>query len=512
LLLKLTPCLSQSIIMRTFTLFFACLTCAGHGLRGVPASSKEVADASSLKALSTLLLSSNPVAAWQLPGAIHSSPTLRSNAAAMAATKQKTKLKANSWQARLDKALLDLDVREPVSRIRMIQRAFRDPTFQRDVRSAVSIIRNKGMGAGHPEVIEKLWPKGTTARADIEGLAALRKQVPEILEDLQERVQQSGATSLFPSTSTSASTPSLPDPSTIFNSIVELATDPKKQEELQEEAKDLLRSTPKNLETPTYKVVGTIDGPLFLGKPETIELRQYEEFTVAKTNMQFAFGSSSGSTGFTTLASYLFGKNGDDQAMAMTMPVEISSANSEGSMSFVLPKKYADAPPQPLADSDVTLEKVPARLVAVKAFPGVVTDKEVERQKEAVLEALAADGSVKPVDESQISVLQYNSPLTVPWRRRNELAIVVTDKVDADSTEPAEKVEDVKPAEIDSAEPAEKVEDVKPAEASATEDVKPEPTEASTASESVDSTEKDTEATEAADADVADSKEDGESK
>ena len=27
----------------------------------------------------------------------------------------------------------------------------------------------------------------------------------------------------------------------------------------------------------------------------------------------------------------------------------------------------------------------------------------------------------------QVSVLQYNSPLTVPWRRRNEVAIVVTD-------------------------------------------------------------------------------------
>jgi hypothetical protein len=31
-----------------------------------------------------------------------------------------------------------------------------------------------------------------------------------------------------------------------------------------------------------------------------------------------------------------------------------------------------------------------------------------------------------PVDEAEVITLQYNSPLTLPWRRRNELAIVVT--------------------------------------------------------------------------------------
>ena len=41
------------------------------------------------------------------------------------------------------------------------------------------------MGKGHPEAIQKLWPTGTTARADIEGLFALRSQVPETLEQLK---------------------------------------------------------------------------------------------------------------------------------------------------------------------------------------------------------------------------------------------------------------------------------------------------------------------------------------
>merc|ERR1719326_2412964 len=114
--------------------------------------------------------------------------------------------------------------------------------------------------------------------------------------------------------------------------------------------------------------------------------------------------------------------------MAMTMPVEMSSDDTKGFMAFVLPKKYADEPPAPLGGSNITIDKVPARLVAVKPFPGIVTDEEVLRQKAALLQALAADGSVAPVDESQAIVLQYNSPLTIPWRRRNEVAIVVTEK------------------------------------------------------------------------------------
>jgi hypothetical protein len=267
-------------------------------------------------------------------------------------------------------------------------------------------------------------------------LFALRKQVPEVLQDLQQLTSPSP----FQQTGSNTAAPPLPDPSTLFNSLVKLATDPEAQKEVEDELKNSLRSTPKGLETPKYKVVRKLDGPLFLGKPEVIELRDYPEFTVAKTNMtSFAFGSSSGAEGFNTLASYLFGKNEDDKEMKMTMPVEISSAgNGAGSMAFVLPKSNSAAPPAPLSSSDVSIETVPARLVVAKSFGGIVTDQEVERQKAMLLEALIKDGSVLPVDESHISVLQYNSPLTIPWRRRNEVAIVVKEKTLFDAI--AEKV------------------------------------------------------------------------
>ena len=113
--------------------------------------------------------------------------------------------------------------------------------------------------------------------------------------------------------------------------------------------------------------------------------------------------------------------------MAMTMPVEISSGGVgvAPSMAFVLPEEFASQPPPPLADSAVTLERVPQRLVAVLPFAGIVTDAEVARQRVALLAALQADTQVAPLDDMAVSVLQYNAPYTVPWRRRNEVALVV---------------------------------------------------------------------------------------
>ena len=354
-------------------------------------------------------------------------------------------LKANSWQARLDKSLLSVDLGVG-SRLRLFKKVVQDPLVQEDLRSAVALIQEQGFGKGHPAAIELLWPTGTTARSDIEGLTALRKQFPEALKDLQAQPPA------FPSASDA---PPLPDPATVLSNIASLATDQEKQKELREEAKDLLRQTPKGLETPKYKVVRTVDGPLFLGKPEPVELRSYEQYTVAKTSMPSGsgFGASGGAEGFNKLASYLFGKNVAEQEMAMTMPVAVSDSE----MAFVLPRRFGEDAPAPLDGSTVAIEKVPARLVAAKAFAGLVTEEEVARQKTSLLEALAAAeeaAGVVPVDGGEVSVLQYNSPLTLPWRRRNEIAIVVTELDDASKTveEQTVELEVAEAAELEAAE------------------------------------------------------------
>jgi len=210
--------------------------------------------------------------------------------------------------------------------------------------------------------------------------------------------------------------------------IAGIVTNPDKRREVEEELKNALRSTPKGLETPKYRVVRTLG----MGGSQ-VELRTYEPFTVVRREMAPGNGMASAGEGFNSLASYLFGGNEEKQAMEMTMPVEIRSG-ATSSMSFVLPRANAKAPPTPLIP-DVKVETVGARMVAVKSFRGIVTDEETERQREALLEALLADDYVVVTNPDEYSVLQYNSPFTIPWRRRNELAMGVEPSRADDSAE-----------------------------------------------------------------------------
>merc|ERR1740124_2042112 len=161
----------------------------------------------------------------------------------------------------------------------------------------------EGLRKRPPELINTLWPEGTTARSDLEGLTALRTQLPEALRELPELVKTSREQQR---STTKSSVPKSVD----FNSLP-------KPEEIKEELKNALRSTPKGLEAPKYSVVRVIKGELKLGVPEKIQIRKYEAFTVATT-------PSMGGTGFNTLASYLFGGNEEKKAMAMTMPVFVT--------------------------------------------------------------------------------------------------------------------------------------------------------------------------------------------
>lgn len=136
----------------------------------------------------------------------------------------------------------------------------KDPTLRTDVTSAIDAIRTKGFGKGHPELINILWPTGTMARSDLEGLTALRTQLPEALKEFPELVK----TSREQQQGDSKKKSSAPASSTVdFNALPKL-------EDIKEELKNALRSTPKGLETPNYSVVRTIDGELKLGIPEKV--------------------------------------------------------------------------------------------------------------------------------------------------------------------------------------------------------------------------------------------------
>ena len=298
-----------------------------------------------------------------------------------------------SWQQQLDRVFLDIDMK-PRTRSRTLFKVLeRREEILTDVRSAVDSIREKGFKDGHGEAIDLLFPKGTIIRGDLEGLQSLRKQLPEAIEDLRK------------TRPTTTATPTPPTPEDLRKAVEKLR-DGSLQSDIEEELKNALRSTPKGLETPKYSVERTIGD---------CEVRTYEAYAVAELSEKRPDGDA-----FNVLAAYLFGKNSEDKAMAMTMPVEMV----DGAMAFVLPKADADAPPAP-TDDQVTIGERPARTVVALPFPGVATPEEVERQRAKLADVLKAEG-LEAADESY-TVLQYNSPFTIPWRRRNELVVALAE-------------------------------------------------------------------------------------
>ena len=98
-------------------------------------------------------------------------------------------------------------------------------------------------------------------------------------------------------------------------------------------------------------------------------------------------------------------------------------------MGFFVPSPYDDAgaAPPPADGSGVAVVQAEARTLAVcTSFAGYATDGECARQLEKLLAALARDG-VASADGAagKYSVLQYNPPQTLPFLRRNEVAVAV---------------------------------------------------------------------------------------
>jgi hypothetical protein len=113
---------------------------------------------------------------------------------------------------------------------------------------------------------------------------------------------------------------------------------------------------------------------------------------------------------------------GDGESVSMTAPIRTDRTGDEVSMAFYLPPEYTPERAPAPTDPAVQLAVEPARTLAVKRFSWYATDRRVERNERALLEALTERG----IDVRGASVLlQYNDPWTPPFMRRNEVAVAV---------------------------------------------------------------------------------------
>ncbi|RDH76405.1 heme-binding protein [Mycolicibacterium moriokaense] len=186
--------------------------------------------------------------------------------------------------------------------------------------------------------------------------------------------------------------------------------------------------------------VGT-EEPHYVGTDlgDGVEMRRYGPRIAAETTVS-ADEESARSVGFRRLAGYIFGANHRDQKISMTAPVAQQSRRGGDSIAmtapvaqsrttdnrwvirFFMPSKWSmDTLPTP-DDDDVTLVEVPGETVAVLRFSGDRGPAAVARQADRLLSVLRDTG----VDVAGEPVAWfYDPPWTLPFRRRNEIAIAV---------------------------------------------------------------------------------------
>lgn len=166
------------------------------------------------------------------------------------------------------------------------------------------------------------------------------------------------------------------------------------------------------------------------------EIRRYDPRLAIEAAIDDPDRGKAASEAFSLLFRYITGANQRDQKIAMTapvqtnseriamtVPVQTTSANGHVAMRFFLPHAVAEAgAPAPL-DPRLHLVQVPATTIAALRYSGTTTQATSD-QKATQLRGILAQSSWKP--QGEIYQLNYDPPFTIPFLRRNEVAVAVT--------------------------------------------------------------------------------------
>jgi len=160
----------------------------------------------------------------------------------------------------------------------------------------------------------------------------------------------------------------------------------------------------QDTETQNYELVKVIDN---------FEIRFYPSTLKAKVTSD---------RNFSKLFRYISGNNDNNEKIAMTSPVYMTSNGDENTMEFVLPSKYSiDNALQPI-DKDIEVYSTKPGYYAAIEFGGYSNSDKVKKNHKILLQKLTENG-YKTVQKLPIS-LTYNSPYKV-FNRKNEVLIQI---------------------------------------------------------------------------------------
>lgn len=192
----------------------------------------------------------------------------------------------------------------------------------------------------------------------------------------------------------------------------------------------------RGVEQPHFDVVETLSA--------ATEVRRYPSRVAAEVRLPGRDGPLNRGRAFRILYRYITGANAERTGVAMTAPVESADAGrhiamtapvqsggdaaDEGyTMRFFLPSTFTmETAPRP-GDGRVVLVDVPEQTVAVRRFTGLRGRAQVDRQA-ALLRRAVAGSRWRPAaaDAGAVAAWFYDPPATLPFLRRNEVAMVVS--------------------------------------------------------------------------------------
>lgn len=173
------------------------------------------------------------------------------------------------------------------------------------------------------------------------------------------------------------------------------------------------RGSYKGYEHPPYDVVA---------QDAAFEVRAYGPHIVAQV-MVDGTQNRAISRGFRVLANYIFGGNDRGEKIAMTAPVAQAPVNGAWAISFLMPEKFAMEDLPAAESGSVRFVEMPAQTQLVLRFSGFRNTQKLTTQTAALLR-YAADQGYTVQDAPRYYF--YDDPLTPPWSRRNDVAVVIT--------------------------------------------------------------------------------------
>lgn len=171
--------------------------------------------------------------------------------------------------------------------------------------------------------------------------------------------------------------------------------------------------THKGYEMPPYTVEAT-EGPR--------EVRAYGTHLVAEVMVEGDRSTAVG-RGFRVLAGYIFGGNAGGGKIAMTVPVAQTPVGAgTWTVRFMMPSAWTrETLPAP-KDARIRFVEVAPERQVVERFSGLPQTVDMEKRAAALRVWAEARGLRVTAGPHYYF---YDAPMTLPWRRRNEVAFTV---------------------------------------------------------------------------------------